>query len=171
MAFSAKWLIAAAVVAVVGATAYKNMTPSTGAGAMSDVKISTIDEKKVDFAALQSQGKVTVVNFWATSCSTCMKEMPNMVKMYNELNPKGLEFVGIAMDYDNPTYIKNYVADKKLPFNVAWDKDGQLSEKFGKILGTPTTFVIDKKGNVIKQYVGEPNWDEIYSVINKAIAA
>lgn len=170
MRFSAKWLVAASLAAVLGLTACGNSS-SSAAGAMSDVKLTTIDDKKVDFSALQKQGKVTVVNFWATSCSTCIKEMPNMVKMYNELNPKGLEFVGIAMDYDNPTYIKNYVADKKLPFNVAWDKDGQLADKFGKILGTPTTFVIDKKGNVIKQYVGEPNWEDIYAVINKAIAA
>ena len=93
-----------------------------------------------------------------------------MVQMYNELSPKGLEYVGIAMAYDNPEYIKNYVNEKKLPFNIAWDQSGALSAKFGNILGTPTTFVIDKKGKIIKQYVGEPNWDEIYAVINKAIA-
>ena len=168
MAFPIKWLIAAGIAAVVGVTAYKNMA-STG-GEMSALNITTIDQKKVDFAALQSQGKVTVVNFWATSCSTCVKEMPHMVQMYNELKPKGLEFVGVAMAYDNPEYIKNYVSDKKLPFNVAWDQDGALSTKFGNILGTPTTFVIDKQGKIIKQYVGEPNWDEIYAVINKAIA-
>lgn len=168
MNFSIKWLIAAGIAAVVGMTAYKNM--ASNSGELSVLNITTIDQKKVDFSAWQSQGKVTVVNFWATSCSTCVKEMPRMVQMYNEFKPKGLEYVGIAMAYDNPEYIKNYVNDKKLPFNIAWDQDGTLSTKFGNILGTPTTFVIDKKGNIIKQYVGEPNWDEIYSVINKAIA-
>ena len=168
MNFSIKWLIAAGIAAVVGMTAYKNM--ASNSGELSALSMTTIDQKKVDFSAWQSQGKVTVVNFWATSCSTCVKEMPRMVQMYNEFKPKGLEYVGIAMAYDNPEYIKNYVNDKKLPFNIAWDQDGTLSTKFGNILGTPTTFVIDKKGNIIKQYVGEPNWDEIYSVINKAIA-
>ena len=169
MNFSIKWLIAAGIAAVVGMTAYKNMASSSGE--LSALNITTIDQKKVDFSAWQSQGKVTVVNFWATSCSTCVKEMPRMVQMYNEFKPKGLEYVGIAMAYDNPEYIKNYVNDKKLPFNIAWDQDGTLSTKFGNILGTPTTFVVDKKGNIIKQYVGEPNWDEMYAVINKAIAA
>ena len=169
MNFSIKWLIAAGIAAVVGMTAYKNM--ASNSGELSVLNITTIDQKKVDFSAWQSQGKVTVVNFWATSCSTCVKEMPRMVQMYNEFKPKGLEYVGIAMAYDNPEYIKNYVNDKKLPFNIAWDQDGTLSTKFGNILGTPTTFVVDKKGNIIKQYVGEPNWDEMYAVINKAIAA
>ncbi|TDR31258.1 TlpA family protein disulfide reductase [Hydromonas duriensis] len=166
---SIKWMVAAGIAAIIGLTAYQQLAPTKGA--MSQVSFTTIDHKKIDFADWQAQGKVTVVNFWATSCSTCKKEMPNMVKMYQELNPKGLEYVAIAMNYDNPEYIKNYVNEQQLPFNVTWDQEGRLATQFGGIMGTPTTFIIDKRGNVIKQYVGEPNWDDMYSVINKAIAA
>lgn len=167
MAIKLRWIAAAAIVAAAVVTGYKNYTQ--GAGEMGAVKVTTIDKKQIQFADLQKQGKVTVVNFWATSCSTCMKEMPHMVKMYQELNPKGLEFVGVAMQYDNPAYVKNYVNDKALPFNVAWDGDGKLSTQFGNIIGTPTTFVIDAKGKIIKKYVGEPDWTDIYATIEKEL--
>lgn len=164
-----RWIAAAALVAVLATTAYKNVKQEPGA--MAAVQLTTIDAQKIDFANWQKNGKVTVVNFWATSCSTCKKEMPQMVQMYNELNAKGLEYVGIAMQYDDPTYIQNYVTAQKLPFPIAWDSDGRLSNQFGNIMGTPTTFVIDKNGKIIKKYLGEPKWDELYEAINQAIAA
>lgn len=169
MALRLRYLAAAGLAALAISTAYKNYTQ--GAGETSAIQLTTIDQKKIDFAQFQKEGKVTVVNFWATSCSTCMKEMPNMVKMYNELHGKGLEYVGIAMQYDNPSFVNNYARDKQLPFNVAWDADGKLSNQFGNIIGTPTTFIIDKKGKIIKQYIGEPKWDEIYATINQALEA
>lgn len=169
MVLRLRYLAAAGLAVLAISTAYKNYTQ--GIGETSAVQLTTIDEKKIDFAQLQKNGKVTVVNFWATDCSTCMKEMPNMVKMYNELHASGLEYVGIAMQYDNPSFVNNYARDKQLPFNVAWDKDGTLSNQFGNIIGTPTTFIIDKKGKIIQRIVGEPKWDEIYATINKALAA
>lgn len=168
MATKLKWFAAAAVIGVIAATAYQNLTHS--AGEMAAVQLTTIEQKPINFADWQKAGKVTVVNFWATSCTTCKKEMPRLVEMYKEFNPKGLEYVGIAMQYDDLTYIKNYVAAQQLPFNVAWDSDGRLANQFGNIMGTPTTFIIDKQGKIIKRYVGEPKWDDFYAVINAALA-
>lgn len=168
MATKLKWIASAAVVGVIAATAYQNFTHS--AGEMAAVQLMTIEQKPINFADWQKAGKVTVVNFWATSCSTCKKEMPRMVEVYKEFNPKGLEYVGIAMQYDDLAYIKNYVAAQQLPFNIAWDSDGRLSNQFGNIIGTPTTFIIDKKGKIIKRYVGEPEWSEFYATINAALA-
>ena len=169
MAIKLRWIVAAGLAAVIATTAYKNFTQ--GVGEMAGVQMTTIDAKKINFADWQQSGKVTVVNFWATSCTTCKKEMPRMVEMYKEFNPKGLEYVGIAMQYDDPAYVQNYVKAQQLPFNIAWDSDGRLSNQFGNIIGTPTTFIIDKKGKIIKRYVGEPQWDEFYATINQALAA
>ncbi|MGL4766938.1 MAG: TlpA disulfide reductase family protein [Formosimonas sp.] len=169
MAIRLRWIAAAALVAVVATTAYKNLTRS--AGEMAAVQLTTIEQKPIAFADWQKAGKVTVVNFWATSCSTCKKEMPKLVEIYKTYNPQGLEYVGIAMQYDDPAYIKNYVAAQQLPFNIAWDKDGRLAEQFGMILGTPTTFIIGKNGNIVKKYVGEPKWDEFDAALKAALAA
>lgn len=168
MAIKLRWLAAAGIAAVVIATAYKNLTAEPGS--MNAVQATTIDNQKIKFADWQKEGKVTVVNFWATSCTTCVKEMPKLVEMYNKLQPKGLAYVAVAMQYDNPAYVKNFATDKNLPFPVVWDGEGRLNEQFGQIIGTPTTFVIDKNGKIIKRYVGEPDWTDIYAVIEKELA-
>lgn len=116
-------------------------------------------------------GKVSIVNFWATSCTTCVKEMPEMIKVFKELQPEGLQFLAIAMSYDPPMYVMNYAKTRELPFIVAMDSDGTTAKAFGKVELTPTTFVISKTGKVLKRYVGEPNWNEFRAVLKEALAA
>ncbi|NMM27580.1 MAG: TlpA family protein disulfide reductase [Glaciimonas sp.] len=117
------------------------------------------------------RGKVVMVNFWATSCVTCIKEMPDMVKTYNKFQGKGLEFIAVAMSYDPPNYVLNYAKTRSLPFKVALDTDGAAAKAFGDIKLTPTTFVIDKEGNILKRYVGEPDFAELHQLLGKALAA
>ena len=95
---------------------------------------------QVSLASLK--GKVVMVNFWATSCATCVKEMPQMVETYNKFKQDGLEFVAVAMSYDPPNYVLNYTETRKLPFKVALDSGGDLAKQFGDVNMTPTTFVI-----------------------------
>lgn len=115
-------------------------------------------------------GKVVIVNFWATSCTTCVKEMPEMIKVFNEFHPQGLDYLAIAMSYDPPMYVMNYTKTRKLPFRVAMDSDGSVAKAFGKVELTPTTFVINKQGQIIKRYVGEPdNWDDFRNIIQAAL--
>ncbi|WP_019142164.1 TlpA family protein disulfide reductase [Noviherbaspirillum massiliense] len=117
------------------------------------------------------RGKVVMVNFWATSCTTCIHEMPQMVETYNKYKGKGLDFVAVAMSYDPPNYVLNYAQTRKLPFRVALDVQGDLAKSFGDVKLTPTTFVIDKQGNIIKRYVGEPEFAELHKLLDKALAA
>jgi len=114
-------------------------------------------------------GKVAVINFWATSCTTCVKEMPKMIEVFNEYSPKGLDFLAIAMSYDPPMYVMNFAKTRNLPFRVAMDSEGKAAQAFGRIELTPTTLILDRQGNVLKKYVGEPNWDEFKNVIEKAL--
>ena len=84
-----------------------------------DVTFISIDGQKISTQDLR--GKVVMVNFWATSCATCVKEMPQMVETYNKFKQDGLEFVAVAMSYDPPNYVLNYTETRKLPFKVALD--------------------------------------------------
>jgi peroxiredoxin len=115
-------------------------------------------------------GKVAVINFWATSCTTCVKEMPQMIEVYKEFEPQGLDFLAIAMSYDPPMYVVNFAKTRELPFRVAMDSEGKAAKAFGKIELTPTTIVIDRRGRILKTYVGEPNWPEFKEVIKSALA-
>jgi peroxiredoxin len=111
-----------------------------------------------------------MVNFWATSCVTCVKEMPQMVETYNKFKGQGLEFVAVAMKYDPPNYVLNFTETRKLPFIVALDSGGDIAKSFGDVTLTPTTFVIDKQGKIIMRYVGEPEFSELHALLQKALA-
>ncbi len=133
------------------------------------VSFRMIDGQQISTDALR--GKVVLVNFWATSCSTCVQEMPEMVKTYNKYRESGLELVAVAMSYDPPNYVLNYAKTRELPFKVALDSDGIAAQSFGDVKLTPTTFLIDKDGNIIKRYVGIPEFAALHQLIEKALAA
>lgn len=115
------------------------------------------------------KGKVLFVNFWATSCSTCVKEMPGLSATQAKYEQQGYQTIAIAMQYDNPDYIKAFVTDRKLPFVVSWDKTGSAAKQFGEVQVTPTSFLIDKQGNIIQKYMGEPDYAELHQKIEKAL--
>lgn len=138
-----------------------------GKQAAPNVSFTDIKGNKISLAQLK--GKVVMVNFWATSCSTCVAEMPDMVTTYEKYHAQGLEYVAVAMSYDPANYVLNFTETRKLPFNVALDVDGKLASEFGHISMTPTTFVIDKQGMIIKKYVGAPEFYELHRLIESQI--
>lgn len=123
------------------------------------------------FTMSDLRGKVVMINFWATNCVTCIKEMPAMTETYRKYNEKGLDFIAVAMSYDPPNYVLNYAKTRQLPFKVALDTQGTIAKAFGDIQLTPTTLVIDKNGNIIKRYVGEPEFAELHKLLEDALAA
>ena len=118
----------------------------------------------------QFQGKVSLVNFWATSCTTCVAEMPELVATYNKFKDKGYETVAVAMRYDPPSYVVNFVQTRQLPFKVAIDNTGAVAREWGDIQLTPTTFLMNKRGEIVKRYVGTPNFTELHQLIEKLLA-
>lgn len=141
----------------------------SSAKAAPNVTFTTLSGENVTMESLR--GKVVMVNFWATSCTTCIKEMPEMVATYNKYKEKGLDFVAVAMSYDPPNYVVNYAETRNLPFKVALDLKGELAKSFDDVQLTPTTYVIDKDGHIIKRYVGEPDFAEVHQLLEKALAA
>ena len=133
------------------------------------VSFKTLTGEQIAMESLR--GKVVMVNFWATSCTTCVKEMPDMVATYNKYSGKGLEFIAVAMSYDPPNYVLNYAETRQLPFKVALDTDGSAAKSFGDVKLTPTTFVIGKDGSILKRYVGIPEFAAMHQLIEQALAA
>jgi peroxiredoxin len=116
------------------------------------------------------KGKVTLVNFWATSCVTCVGEMPKVIATYDKYKAKGYDTLAVAMSYDPPSYVINYAETRKLPFKVAIDNTGAVAKAWGDVQLTPTTYVVNKKGEIVKRYVGEPDFDELHRLIEKLLA-
>ena len=118
----------------------------------------------------QLKGKVTLVNFWATSCTTCVAEMPEIVATYNKFKDKGYETLAVAMSYDPPAYVVNFTESRKLPFKVAIDNTGANAKAWGDVKLTPTTYLVNKRGEIVKRYVGTPDFDELHRLIEKLLA-
>jgi peroxiredoxin len=122
-------------------------------------------------ATADFKGKVTLVNFWATSCTTCVGEMPKMIATYNQFHNKGFDVLAVAMSYDPPSYVVNFAQTRQLPFKVAIDNTGAIAKAWGDVQLTPTTYLLDKKGVIVKRYVGEPDFAELHTLIEKLLAA
>jgi peroxiredoxin len=127
-----------------------------------------LDGRKENFADLR--GKVVLVNFWATSCVTCVKEMPELVDTYRKYRERGLDLVAVAMSYDPPAYVSNFAETRQLPFKVAIDNTGEVARRFGDVKLTPTTYVVNKRGEIVKRYVGEPDFAQLHQLIERLLS-
>ena len=163
-----RFAIAAAALVLVGAGLFA-YTSTSSHNAAPDVSFVKLDGQRMALKDLR--GKVVMVNFWATDCTTCIGEMPKMIETYNKYHAQGLEFVAVAMSYDPPSYVINYTETRKLPFKVAMDSDDKLANAFGNVKLTPTTFLIDKNGKILRRYVGEPEFAELHQLLEKELAA
>jgi peroxiredoxin len=118
----------------------------------------------------QLRGKVVLVNFWATSCTTCIHEMPQVIATYEKFKSRGYETLAVAMSYDPPAYVINYAQTRKLPFAVAIDNTGAIARSFGQVQLTPTSVLINKRGEIVKRYVGEPDFAQLHTLVEKLLA-
>jgi len=165
---SRSWIKPAALGAAVLAIAGIGVAAFSRQPTAPDVTFISIDGQKISSHDLR--GKVVMINFWATSCTTCVHEMPQMVDTYNKFKGQGLQFVAVAMNYDPPNYVLNYAQTRKLPFTVALDSGGDLARQFGDVNMTPTTFVIGKDGKILKRYLGEPDFASLHALLQKSLS-
>jgi peroxiredoxin len=158
-------IVGLAVLAVAGFASYRMLFATNEAPG---VTFTSIKGERVTTQELR--GRVVLVNFWATDCVVCMKEMPRMIGTYRKFQPKGFEFIAVAMPYDPPNYVMDYTQKKALPFRVALDPMGEITKAFGDVKLTPTTIVIDKRGNIVARIIGEPDFSKLEALIEKKLA-
>ncbi len=133
-----------------------------------NVAYTLLDGRKAEFQSLR--GKVVLVNFWATSCTTCVAEMPQIMATYDKYRERGYDTVAVAMSYDPPSYVVNFSETRKLPFKVAIDNTGAVAQAWGDVRLTPTTYLVNKRGEIVKRYVGEPDFAELHRLIEELLA-
>jgi peroxiredoxin len=151
--------------AVGGAIAYRSLTALQPSPAVS----YTLLDGSVR-STEQLRGKVVLVNFWATSCTTCVHEMPQIVATHQKYKDRGFETLAVAMSYDPPAYVANFAETRRLPFSVAIDNTGVIARSFDDVKMTPTTFLINKRGEIVKRYLGEPDFAALHALIEKLLA-
>jgi peroxiredoxin len=165
--FAIRPIVAALAVAVsvaAGAAAYW----ATAAETVPSVPYTLLDGTRGDTGRLN--GKVVLINFWATSCVTCMKEMPQIVATHRKYRAQGYDTLAVAMSYDPPAYVARYAETRGLPFGVAIDNTGAIARRFGDVQITPTTLLVNRRGEIVKRFVGEPDFAALHQLVEKLLA-
>lgn len=136
-------------------------------GSLPDVKFMTISGQTI--SAHELRGRVVLVNFWATSCAICLREMPRLVDTHNRFAARGFETIAVAMSYDPPSHVLDYAQRQQLPFHVSLDPIGSMAKSFGDVRLTPTTFLIDKRGRIVDRHVGEPDFAKLNALVERLL--
>ncbi|PPD12783.1 TlpA disulfide reductase family protein [Methylophilus sp.] len=130
-----------------------------------EVTFTTLDGQKISMQALR--GKTVLVNFWATDCPGCIKEMPELIDTYQQYKDKNFVVIAVAMPYDPPAQVANYTREKNLPFAVMHDGYGEMVKAFGDVNLTPTSFIFDAQGHRLQKVIGELNFAELRKLLNQ----
>ncbi|MDR2208418.1 MAG: TlpA family protein disulfide reductase [Azoarcus sp.] len=133
-----------------------------------EVSFTTLQGERFDTAALR--GKVVLVNFWATTCATCIKEMPDLAKTYEKFSARGLEIIAVAMEYDSEPQVRAYADQATLPFKVALDLKAKVATGFGDVRLTPTTFLIDRQGRIVHKYLGALDLTKLDTLLEELLS-
>ena len=120
-----------------------------------DISLVTIDGEQLQLASLR--GNPLLVVFWATTCPGCIREVPHLIDLYDELSPRGLEIIAIAMAYDPPNQVLAMRNSRNIPYHVALDIQSEAARAFGDVRLTPTAFLIAPDGRIVQRKTGEMN--------------
>ena len=127
------------------------------------VEFRTLKGEALDLASLR--GKVVLVNFWATTCEPCVRELPGIAQTWRRFGAQGFEVVAVAMSYDPPNRVLEFSEKLGLPFKVALDLQGAIEKQFGGLKFVPTSFVIDRRGNIVRRIDGEIQFGPLHSLL------
>ncbi len=133
-----------------------------------DVAFSTLQGER--FRTADLRGQVVLVNFWATSCGVCIEEMPALKATQEKFEARGYRTVAVAMDYDPPARVSAFVARNPLPFTFVHDRDGSIAHGFDKVRLTPTSYLINRHGEIVHKFLGEPDFDKLHALIDRLLA-
>jgi thiol-disulfide isomerase/thioredoxin len=121
-------------------------------------KLGTDGEAASDRIDLGSmEGRVVLVNFWATWCEPCEREMPAMERLYQRLSGPDFELVAVAID-ENEADVKAFQDRYGLSFPIVLDLDQQVYQSY-QTMGVPESLLVDRSGQIIERYVGPREWD------------
>ena len=130
-----------------------------------DFTLALLDGKK--FHLGDYKGKPVLINFFASWCLPCREEMPVLEKVVNEYEPKGVIFLGVAVD-DTEIKMKDFVAKYGVTFPVGLDKTAAIQKSFG-IYGIPTTYFIDKQGVINYSHSGSVTEELLQHELDKLL--
>ncbi len=126
------------------------------------VEFTLLDGNKLSLAELRN--RPVLVSFWATSCPPCVEEVSDLIALYRELHPRGLEFIAVAMPYDPPSHVLAFSRRYRIPYPIALDVEGKVVRAFD-VGPIPAAFLISPEGNVVYRQLGKLDIGKVRRII------
>ncbi len=136
--------------------AEQTLTPLTDKKLAPDLELVDMDGVKHDIR--DYRGKPVIINFWATWCPPCRRELPSMNRAWKKIKDEGIVMLAVDVGEDEDT-VFTFMGDYPIDFVVLLDSSGEVSANW-PVVGLPTTFVLDKEGQLVYQAIGGREWDE-----------
>jgi len=115
-----------------------------------DFTVNTINNGTITLS--QSSGKVIILNFWATWCPPCRAEIPDFIALYNKYKDKGVAIIGLSVDKREET-VKKFIEENGINYPIGMGNE-EIVHNYGGISGIPTSFIIDREGNIKEKFIG-----------------
>ena len=132
-----------------------------------DFSVSTLEG--AEFALAAHRGEVILVNFWATWCGPCIIEIPDLQRLYDTYQDRGLTVLGVSVEDGEDDLVREFVAEYTMTYPVAISME--MADEFGGVYGLPTTFVIDKNGQIVERVIGLFPTEEMIPRLEALLAA
>ena len=169
-----KWLLAAMAAVALGvltlppfltggADPSESLTAAAGASCKAEgpanLDLTMKDMNDADFKLSSLKGKVVLVNFWASWCAPCLAEIPEFIKVREELHGKGFEILGISTD-DTPEQLRDFASKYKTNYPLV-QVTAEAEEAYGPVFGLPTSILVARDGSVCKRHFGPLSKEEL----------
>ncbi len=140
------------ILASIGILFFSGFSSASAAVTMPQFSLPSVTDGKVVHSA-DFKGQVILVTFFATWCPPCRQEIPNLIALYNEYKSRGFTVIGLSVDEGGPSIVAKLVRQEKITYPVLM-ADRATARSFGGIAGIPTSFLVNRKGHVVKKYPG-----------------
>jgi len=124
----------------------------------------------------KQQGKVLVVNFWATWCVPCLREVPDLLKLESEFESRGVKLIGVAVDDPAPGAVQvEQFRRKYFPAFLTYARVGPEMDELASVIDpawnevVPTTYIIDRRGKAVARIQGKKSLEEFRAALEKAL--
>jgi thiol-disulfide isomerase/thioredoxin len=130
-----------------------------------DFTLASVEGKSIKLS--DYKGKIVIVDFWATWCPPCRRGIPDLIEIQKEYG-KDVVVIGISVDTDTKVDVASFIKQMRINYPIAY-ADAGVAQSYGGVESIPTSFIIDKDGNVVDKHIGLVPKSEFTSVLNKLL--